>query len=42
VEMARRYVALYEGLTGRAFLPAPPPPGPRIGQVLLTYLGGKS
>jgi len=42
VEMARRYVALYEGLTGRAFQPAPVPPGPRIGQVLLTYLGGRS
>ena len=38
VELARRYVALYEGLTGQTFHPAPLPAGPRIAQVLQTYL----
>lgn len=38
VELARRYIALYEGLTGEAFLPAPLPAGPRIAQVLETFL----
>jgi phosphoribosylaminoimidazole-succinocarboxamide synthase len=39
VELARRYVALYEGLTGETFEPAPPPAGPRIARVLRSYLG---
>ncbi|MGB9723948.1 MAG: phosphoribosylaminoimidazolesuccinocarboxamide synthase [Chloroflexia bacterium] len=38
VELAGRYIALYEGLTGRTFVPAPLPAGPRIARVLQTYL----
>ena len=38
VEAARRYVALYEGLTGRRFQPAPFPAAPRIQQALLRFL----
>jgi len=38
VETARRYIALYEGLTGKPFEPAPYPAMPRIEQVLRTYL----
>ena len=37
-EMSRRYVALYEGLTGRPFVPALPPAGRRIAAVLQSYL----
>lgn len=38
VETARRYIALYEGLTGKAFEPAAYPAQPRITQVLQHYL----
>jgi len=38
VELARRYIALYEGLTGQPFVPAPLPAGPRIAEVLRSYL----
>jgi phosphoribosylaminoimidazole-succinocarboxamide synthase len=38
VETAHRYVALYEGLTGRAFQPASYPTTPRVAQVLQAYL----
>lgn len=38
VELARRYVALYEGLTGRTFSPAPLPAGRRIARMLQAYL----
>ncbi len=38
VEMACRYVTLYEGLTGRTFQPAPSPSAPRITGVLQRYL----
>ena len=37
-ETAQRYVALYEGLTGQPFRPAPAPTGPRIIDVLRGYL----
>ncbi len=37
-EAARRYIALYEGLTGRAFVPGPYPAGPRIASVLASFL----
>jgi phosphoribosylaminoimidazole-succinocarboxamide synthase len=38
VEAAWRYVALYEGLTGRPFQPAASPAGPRIAGALQTFL----
>lgn len=38
VEMARRYVALYEGLTGKSFQPAPNPAGARVAGVLRSFL----
>jgi phosphoribosylaminoimidazole-succinocarboxamide synthase len=38
MELARRYIVLYEGLTGQPFEPAPYPAGPRITQVLQEYL----
>jgi phosphoribosylaminoimidazole-succinocarboxamide synthase len=38
VELARRYIALYEGLTGQAFEPALAPAGPRIARVLQSFL----
>lgn len=38
LELSRRYIALYEGLTGRSFAPAPPPAGRRIAAVLQSYL----
>ncbi len=38
VETARRYIALYEGLTGNAFEPAAYPAQPRITQALQHYL----
>ncbi|MGC8873820.1 MAG: phosphoribosylaminoimidazolesuccinocarboxamide synthase [Chloroflexia bacterium] len=38
-ETSARYVALYEGLTGQAFVPAPPPAERRIVGVLERYLG---
>jgi phosphoribosylaminoimidazole-succinocarboxamide synthase len=38
LELARRYIALYEGLTGQTFEPAPLPAGPRIAQLLKTCL----
>jgi phosphoribosylaminoimidazole-succinocarboxamide synthase len=38
VEAARRYIGLYEGLTGRTFEPGEYPPGPRIARVLLSRL----
>ncbi len=37
-ETSARYIALYEGLTGRRFLPAPPPAEARIVGVLERYL----
>jgi len=37
-EAARRYIALYEGLTGRTFEPAPYPAASRIADVLASYL----
>jgi len=37
VDTAQRYIALYEGLTGDAFDPAPAPAGPRIARVLGTF-----
>ncbi len=38
VELARRYIALYEGLTGETFFPAPMPAGPRIARALQSFL----
>ncbi len=38
VELAGRYIALYEGLSGRPFCPAPLPAERRIVRVLQTYL----
>ena len=38
IEVARRYVALYEALTGQPFQPAPGPAGPRIARVLQAHL----
>ncbi len=38
VDLAWRYIALYEGLTGRAFLPGLTPPGPRVVEALRAYL----
>jgi phosphoribosylaminoimidazole-succinocarboxamide synthase len=37
-EAARRYIALYEGLTGREFIPGAYPAEPRIASVLAAYL----
>lgn len=37
-ELARRYIALYEGLTGQTFVPAPAPAGRRVAAVLASYL----
>lgn len=36
-EASRRYMALFEGLTGRAFQPADYPAGPRIARVLQSF-----
>jgi len=41
VETARRYVYLYEGLTGATFHPAPVPAGVRVADVLRSYLSQK-
>jgi phosphoribosylaminoimidazole-succinocarboxamide synthase len=38
VEAARRYIGLYEGLTGRSFEPGTVPAGPRIARVLESFL----
>jgi phosphoribosylaminoimidazole-succinocarboxamide synthase len=38
VETARRYIALFEGLTGQPFPPAPYPAAHRIARALQTYL----
>ena len=38
VETAHRYIALFEGLTGQPFQPAPSPAAPRIARALQTYL----
>jgi len=38
VETARRYIALFEGLTGQPFQPAPYPAALRIARALQTYL----
>ena len=38
VQVAQRYVALYEKLTGQAFVPAPYPAQPRIAAALRGYL----
>jgi phosphoribosylaminoimidazole-succinocarboxamide synthase len=38
VETARRYIALYEGLTGKTFEPAAYPAGPRIARALEMFL----
>ena len=38
VETARRYIALYAGLTGKTFEPAAYPAGPRIAQALEMFL----
>jgi phosphoribosylaminoimidazole-succinocarboxamide synthase len=37
-ETARRYIALYEGLTGQTFEPGPLPAGPRVAAVLEAFL----
>ncbi len=37
-EAAHRYIGLFEGLTGKMFEPADSPPGPRIAQVVRSYL----
>ena len=37
-EAARRYIALFEGLTGRSFEPGEYPAGPRIASALQAYL----
>jgi phosphoribosylaminoimidazole-succinocarboxamide synthase len=37
-EMAKRYIALYEGLTGRPFHPAPAPAQARIARILERFL----
>ncbi len=42
VEAARRYIALYEGLTGQVFHPAPEPALQRLVQTLESFLIGNS